>query len=260
MTQESDTIPDELYNYSPDLEQANELLDEAGWGYDSDGNELNEDGWDETGWHGDDYRYNEDGEELYLGWMGTESEFSDILAVYMNEGMEEVGVDFYSTQAGFVVWLDNYYFGYDMPDEDRDFHMFNLATSYTPLHDPYLSYHSSTAPFDANPQNYVDSPEDPQFDDFEEQADFDWYDEDAEQPGLTTDELTERMRQLPAEDDEQFLEYWEALMMRLNRTLPVLPLYSNIEYNFHHEDLENVDIRGFWEWQDAIVDFEWADE
>ncbi len=49
-------------------------------------------------------------------------------------------------------------------------------------------------------------------------------------------------------------------MMRLNRTLPVLPLYSNIEYNFHHEDLENVDIRGFWEWSDAIIDFEWAEE
>lgn len=254
MVQESDKIPDELTGYYPDMDKANELLDEAGWYYDDDGDsrEGEFDYWE------DNYRHNDDGEVLYLGWMGTESDFSDILAVYLTGAMDEAGVDFYATQAGFDVLLDNYYFGFEMEDDERDFHMFNLATSYTPLYDPYYSYHSDFLETSFNVHQFEDSPANPQAD-FSEQVghDFSW--DPTEDEGMTVDELLETMRRLPATDTDQFLEYWEALMLRMNRLLPVLPLYSNQYYHFAHTDLEGFEITGFWDWQQNIVDLEFTD-
>jgi len=249
MYQQSDRIPDELISFSPDTQEAYDLLDDAGWGYDED-----DDPWEE----GAGYRYNADGDRLRLGWLGTESEFSDVLAVYMNDAFSEAGIDFSARQASFDVLLDNYYFAYELEEEDRDYHMFNLATGYTPLYDPYYTYHSDGLGTTRNTNQFADKADEPMAD-FSEQVGhgFSW--DPTVDDGMTVDELTEAMRNLPAAEDEQFLEYWEALMLRLNRLLPVLPLYSNQYYQFAVNDLENFELTGFWDWQHAIVDFRFAD-
>jgi len=254
MYQESDLIPDALTTYYPDMDKVHELLDEAGWHYDED----NTDREGENEYWEDNDRYNEEGEVLYLGWMGTETDFSDILSVYLNDAMDEAGVDFYATQAGFDVLLQNYYYAFEMDEEDRDFHMFNLALTYTPLYDPYYSYHSDFLGTTFNTEQFEDSPENP-MDDFSEQVghDFSW--EPTVEDGLTVDEILENMRRLPAAERDQFLEYWEALMLRMNRFLPVLPLYSNQYYHFANTALDGFEIHGFWDWQQNIVDLEFVE-
>ena len=251
MYQESTRVPDELISYYPDMDKVHQLLDEAGWDKDEDGND-----WVDKATSG--YRYNADGEVLYLGWLGTETDYSDILSVYLTGTMEEAGIDFFARQAGFDVLLDNYYFAYEMDEEDRDYHMFNLATGYTALYDPYYFYHSDWLGTTGNSSQFEDSPDAPMAD-FSEQVGqgFSW--DPTVDDGMTVDELTETMRLLPASESDQFLEYWDALMLRMNRLLPVLPLYSNQYYQFCNTQLEGFHMTGFWDWQDTIVDLRFVE-
>ncbi|MFW6299046.1 MAG: ABC transporter substrate-binding protein, partial [Bacillota bacterium] len=264
MLEESSIVPDELEQYSEDMDKVHELLDEAGYTKDENGDDW--ESFEESG-----TRYNEEGEELTLGWMGTDSDFSDILSNYLTDNMEEAGVNFNSRQAGFDQLLDQYYYAYELDDDEREYNMFNLATSYTETYDPYNTYHSDRLGTTYNTSQFEDSPESPQVDDFTEQAghDFSWIvdhedndyddkdsDEAANEFGLTVDELTERMRRLNQDERDQFREYWEALSLRLNRLLPVLPLYSNEYYNFANQRIEGLELGGFWDWQQNIVDWE----
>jgi len=237
---ESDRIPDELISYTVDKDRANELLDDAGWAYDEDGN----------AWDGDGYRYNDAGEELQLNWLGTESEYSDLLAPIITPNFTEAGINFTARQAGFDILLDHYYYAYEMEEDEREYHMFNLATSYTALYDPYYSYHSDWLGTTYNANQFEDSIENPA-------APL----EDGER---TVDELTVLMRELEASQTDLFLEYWEELQLRLNKLLPTLPLYSNQYYHFVNNrvridgdtSIDGIGLTGFWNWQQAVVDME----
>ena len=253
MLEESDIIGDQLTHYEFDMEKANEKLDEAGYTEDEDGNAWVD--YDTSG-----TRYHEDtGEELVLGWMGTESDYSDILSVYLTPNMEEAGVNFTARQAGFDILIDNYYYAYQLPEEDREYHMYNLAISYTPLYDPYYSYHSDLVGTTFNTHQLIDSPDSPQVDDFSEQEGhgFSWMEDGG--TGLTIDEFTEKMRNLSPADSDQFVEYWEGLMLRMNRLLPMIPLYSNQYYHFANNRVEGFELTGNWDWQQNIVDMTLVD-
>lgn len=255
MLEDSDVVPDELTNYEYDLDKASELLDDAGYTETEDGGT-----WESAD---DGYRYHEDtGEELKLGWLGTESDYSDILANYLNPSMQEAGVNFNAQQASFDRLLQNYYYAYQMDDSERDYQMFNLASSYTEVYDPYYSYHSDFLGTTYNTSQFEDSADNPQVDDFSEQAGqgFSWIDEDdVDGTGLTVDELTVKMRNLSPAETDKFQEYWEALSLRMNRLVPVIPLYSNQYYHFANERVEGLDLTGFWDWQQNIVDWELVD-
>lgn len=255
MLEDSSVVPDELTGYELDLDAANDLLDEAGYSVDENGDDWVDEETSGTRYH------EETGEELVLGWLGTDSDYSDILSQFLNPNMEEAGVNFNSRQAGFDQLLDNYYYAYELDDEDREWNMFNLATSYTEVYDPYNTYHSDRLGSTYNASQFADTADDPQAD-FQEQAGqgFEWIDEDdVEGTGKSIDELTEEMRQINPDNEELYLQYWEAVSLRLNKLLPVVPLYSNQYYHFANNRVDGLELGAYWDWQQNIVDWELED-
>ncbi len=67
------------------------------------------------------------------------------------------------------------------------------------------------------------------------------------------------MRNLSPADSDQFVEYWEGLMLRMNRLLPMIPLYSNQYYHFANNRVEGFELTGNWDWQQNIVDMTLVD-
>jgi len=238
MVSESSRIPDELISYSVDTAKAAELLDDAGWAYDENGN----------AWDGSGYRHNSDGEVLRLNWLGTESEYSDLLAPIITPAFTDAGIQFTARQAGFDILLDHYYYAYEMDADEREYHMYNLASSFTALYDPYYSYHSDMLGTTSNANQFEDSIENPAA--------------PLAAGERTVDELTVLMRNLDASETDQFVEYWEELQIRLNKLLPILPLYSNQYYHFVNTrvrvdgdtSVDGIGLTGFWNWQQAVVD------
>ena len=103
--------------------------------------------------------------------------------------------------------------------------MFNLATGFADLYDPYWSYHS----------------------DFYNQ----WMNSSQIDSALV-DQYVIALRQ--AETKEDFVEQWKLFQVWMNENLPVLPLYSNDYHDFYATKLKGFDTTSIWDWTKAIVD------
>lgn len=236
MLQESSTVPDDLIHYTVDLTKARALLDDAGWEFESDGTTTYVQGTNTV-------RYNSDGEPLDINWLGTVGEYSDLLGPILIAGMSEVGINLNATQADFGTLLDNYYYAYTMDVEDRQYHMFNLATTFGTAFDPYNSYHSDWLGTWQNSNQLSDTPSGPAA--------------PLETGEKTIDEITVLMRELDpslSTSHDLFLEYWEMYIFRMNKLLPNIPLYSNEYHHFVNSQIKGFDASVFWDWTQSIVD------
>lgn len=106
MVEESDIVPEELINYTKDIDKAIELLESAGWMYGkADGETL----FDKDAGH--DTRYNRLGVPLVINWGAQEdSRYSNLLLPIMMDGFEEAGVQL---EVDYLNWdglLSNYYY------------------------------------------------------------------------------------------------------------------------------------------------------
>ena len=251
MVQESvlfDEGNDELFNYAPDIEEAVALLEDAGWIYDENGDAYVQ--GDGT------VRYNEAGEPLRINWLGTISDYSDLLGPILEAGTSQVGIDLRAEQADFATLIDHYYYAYTLDPADRQYHMFNLATSFTALYDPWYSYNSANLGTTYNSNQFADTAENPQkpLDRSADAVTRTVGDFTYVGPELSIDELTENMRNLEGSQTDEFLCYWEMFQIRMNDLLPVLPLYSNEYYHFANVAVQGLSTTGFWNWQQSIVD------
>jgi peptide/nickel transport system substrate-binding protein len=222
MLADSDVVPEQLTQYTFDPEKAAALLDEAGWSFDAAGEAYANDG----------YRYNADGEILQLNWMATETEYSDLLLPILRKGFSEAGIKLTIDFTDFGTLLDKYYYVKKEDVEEREYHMFNLASSFSEAYDPYYSYHSDHMDTWMNSNQFENA---------------------------RVDELTVLMRELEPTQRDEFLGYWEEFITIMNDELPSLPLYSNEYYHFNNAKIEGFEASAFWDWADSIVDMKIVD-
>ncbi|SHK10378.1 peptide/nickel transport system substrate-binding protein [Anaerobranca californiensis DSM 14826] len=191
------------YPYS--LEAAKKLLDEGGWNLDANGKPYT----------GEGIRHKMVGEELMplvIKWFGSaNNQFTDLLAIRLlqNPDIEAAGMKFEQTVGDFGE-LINWYTRtggeqYTVPT----YHMFNLATSFTPIYDLQRSY----KPGDRVNYNRI--------------ADEELYN------------LAVKLVNRPATDREGFKKDFVNFIVRWNELLPDIPLYSNTLHDFFNEKLKD---------------------
>jgi peptide/nickel transport system substrate-binding protein len=241
----SDEGDDTLIHYAVDLAQAASLLDAAGWAFQSDGTTAYVQGTDTV-------RYNADGDMLEINWLGTISEYSDLLGPILIDGFSKAGVKLNAVQQPFSVLLENYYYAYTLPEADRQYHMFNLATTFNIAFDPYGSYHTDWLGTWQNSNQFADTAAAPQVPldatytitvgDFTVNGE------------KSIDELTILMRELEPDQTDEFQAYWEMFIIRMNLLLPNIPLYSNQYHHFANSSIKGFEASVFWDWVASVVD------
>ena len=207
-------LNEKLNQYPYSLEKAVELLEEDGWIYDANGDEYKE---------GIRYKKTEDGElmPLELEWASTEQNaFSDLLVVKLQENPDvaAAGMKINQTVMTFGELL-NYLYRDGSKDSKYGvptYHMFNLATNYTPRYDLTTAY--TTDPdllkLGLN-DNYI-------------------LDEKLES-------LAKEMVLLDPEDRDGFKAKFVEFITRWNELMPDIPLYSNLYHDFYNDKLKNYD-------------------
>lgn len=215
-----------LNQYPYSLEAAKELLDQAGFNLDANGNPY------ESGIR---YKRMDDGTlmPLILEWASTEQNaVSDLLVIKLQENpdLAAAGIKINQTVMTFTELLNYLYRDatqgakYGVPT----FHMFNLATNYNPVYDLSTTYTTDPDMFaQGYNTNFI-------------------LDEEL-------DRLAKEMVKVDPEDRETFKQKFVEFTVRWNYLLPDLPLYSNIYHDFYNDKLKDYEINSLIEISKAIL-------
>jgi peptide/nickel transport system substrate-binding protein len=241
-----------LINYQLNVGAANTVLNTTEWKYEADGTTLFDPAKAATQNNGTIegnvyFRHNAAGQVLQINHMGTvENTITDLIGIQFPKYFGQAGIKFTIKFVEFNELLDNYYYSYNLkpttenPTDRRMYHTFNLASNFGAAFDPYYSFHSDWYGTWYNANQLVDSPDSPAM--------------PLGEGELTIDELTVLMRELDPTQRAEFLEYWFAFVVRWNKLLPNLPLYSNEYYDVFNKRISGVTTSPFWDWSDAIND------
>ncbi len=208
----------ELNSYDFSLTEAIKELDQSEYKYQSDG---------KTPWaEGTGSRYNAAGEELVIKHFGTENnEITELIKSDLTTNGEKVGIKYESTLGDWNALIDQYYYWSKHPVEDR-YNIFNLATNFTAVYDPYLTSHSRLAGTTFNPLSITDA---------------------------ELDRLSEEMRKLDKSQRDEYSKLWLEYQTRYNEILPLLPLYANVYRDYYNADkIESMPTTSFNSWYDVI--------
>lgn len=219
-------LNEQLNQYAYSLEEAQSLLEEAGWVLDENGGDYTE---------GIRYKEMEDGElmPLSIEWASTEQNpVSDLLVVKLQENpdVQEVGMEIKQTVMSFDELLLYMY-----RDGSQDakygvptYGMYNLATNYTPRYDLSTTYTTDPEMIKAGyNDNYI-------------------VDEELEA-------AAKAMVNLDPEDTDAYKENFVKFISRWNELLPDLPLYSNIYHDFFDEKLKDYDTNDLVRISDSLL-------
>ena len=211
---------DGLTKYTVDIDKANELLDNAGW-------TLNRDG--------DPYRAGTD--DVRCKIVDGELVALDLTMMYpagnhIVESMQECFFDNLA-QAGIKITpvpeemeqlLQVYY-----REAERTTDMIYLATNFHVVVDPSITYSA-----DPTPNHLI------------------WnntYSDDEELYQLAVD-----MRKTPPGAIYDYVTKWIAFQERYNKVLPTIPIYSNVYFDFYTPQLQNYHITEHVTWTQAILE------
>lgn len=216
-------VNETLVNYSFNVEEANRLLDESPYKFESDGVTPFDAAKAADGY----WRHDADGNRLTINHLGTvDNEITDLISTELPKGTNRAGIEFTVDWQDFNALLNNYYYGYSL-GADRKYHSFNLATGFTEVYDPYYSLHSD---FYGTWQNATGT-RDPEI-----------------------DRLTKQMRALDPEDKATYADYWFEYQVRWNELLPVLPIYSNEYFDIFNARVEGLATTPTYQWARALID------
>lgn len=217
---EIDKIPNLVLNYAT----ANDLLDQTEWKFEADGTTP----FDRTkATAGSNYfRHNAAGKVLQINHFGTSGlSTTDNIEIQFTASMPLAGIKFTMTSGDFSVLLDHYYYSYNLKEEERVYHSFNLGSSFGAAYDPYYSFHSDWLGTWYN-ANQISDP--------------------------VLDDYMVRMRRTEPGNNEQYLAYWVAYQFRWAELLPGLPLYSNDYHDIFGSHVKGVETTPFLDWADII--------
>ena len=219
-------LNEKLNQYAYSLEDAKNLLVEAGWVLDEAGNEYKE---------GIRYKKGEDGKlmPLVIEWASTEQNaVSDLLVVKLQENpdVKEVGMEIKQTVMSFDELL--LYMYRDGSNDKKygvpTYGMYNLATNYTPQYDLSTTYTTDPEMVKAGyNNNYL-------------------LDEELES-------AAKAMVQLDPEDKDAYKANFVKFVTRWNELLPDVPLYSNVYHDFYNDKIKNFENNALIRISDALL-------
>ncbi len=186
-----------------DVEAAKDTLAAAGWNLDAQGNPYTE---------GVRYRRGENGlESLTIRWAKNESRTTDLIREIIEPSMVSAGFALSVTEVPFSEVLEYFY-----RHEDRqDYDMFFLAGDFLQTFDPYYEYNTDDAY-----QGVINT------------------------SGLKDEELmdlAEAMRRTSALEYQLYVERWLAFQRAWVEKMPLIPLYSNMYFDFYAGDIQDYD-------------------
>lgn len=226
MYQENKAEIDALPHFSRDIAKANELLDQTEWRFEADG--VTPFDPSKANAEGTYIRHNSKGEKLVINHFGTEDNtVTDNVELQLKANAPLAGIEFTLTRGDFDALLSHYYYAYELPEGERKYHTFNLASNFSVAYDPYYSFHSDWLGTWMN-ANQVNDPE--------------------------IDRLTKAMRSLEPTQREEYSKLWLEFQKAYADYLPTIPLYSNQYYDIFSKHVKGMNTTPFADWSDIICD------
>lgn len=205
-----------------DVEEAQRILTDAGWAFDAEGGAYVE---------GIRYRKEGDGSltPLVVSWAkSTDSKTTDIIEEYISEPFAQAGIDLQITEMVFEEMMRHFY-----RIEPRTYDMFFLASNFLSVFDPYYDYNTA-----------------------------DFYQGAVNTSGLKDEHLqylAMEMRTTPPMEMYEYAQKWVAFQEYWVEVMPLVPLYSNVYFDFFRNDLQDYDVTLSNTWSSAIP-YAWIGE
>ncbi len=220
----AEELTEKLKPISFNIETANDYLDETEWIYEADGTTLFDRA--KATAQGTYLRHNAQGNSLTINHLGiSDNVLTDIIEIQYVANTPLVGIDFNLTKSDYSSVLQSFYYSYELPDEERIYNTFNLASNFTAVFDRYYSWHSDFMETQQNKGQLSD-------------------------PVL--DELIIEMRETDQNDREGYLDAWVAYQVRWNELMPQIPLYSNEYYDIYHNYVDGLNTSVFEGYESVI--------
>jgi len=206
------------------IDRANEYLDQTDWRFEEDGStpfdasQANSDGTY--------MRHNSSGEMLTINHGAANAEIGAVIEIEFLRNTPLAGIQYNFEYPDWDTILDQFYFGFLLPDEERHFSTFSMGTGFNVPFDPYTaSWHSDFLDDWSNSNNLSD----PELDDL----------------------IIALIRTEPG-DNATYLERWFDYVVRWNYLLPALPLYSNEYFDLFNDRVQGVNTTPFASWYQDI--------
>lgn len=229
--EERDTV------YTLNVDKANELLDQTDYKFESDGSTP----WDAAKAQaaaeadGDNFsywRYNSAGEELQINHAAGAENVGNSVNSQLTPNGRLAGIHYTMSIIDFNILLENFYNLGSVKPEDRTYHAYTLATSFTPVFDPYYSYHTDWL----GTQNNTEQVSDPE-----------------------ADRITSELRRVDPTDTDGYLEKWLEFQLWFNDYLPQIPLYSNQYFDIYNNRITGLETTPDWDWSMDISDISFTE-
>ena len=205
------------------IERANEYLDQSEWKFEADGTTP----FDATKAtpDGSYMRHNSAGEMLTIFHGAANAEVGAVIELEFLRNTPLAGMQYNFEYPDWDTILDQLYFSFMLPDEERHFSTFSMGTGFNVPFDPYFSWHT----------DFVDT----------------WQNSNSlSDPQL--DELIVTMRRTEPGDNATYLERWFDYVVRWNEILPAIPLYSNEYFDLFNARVLGVNTNPFASWYQDI--------
>ncbi|MCL2046545.1 MAG: ABC transporter substrate-binding protein [Oscillospiraceae bacterium] len=216
-------IAESLTQIAFNLEKANEHLDQTEWVFEEDGvtpfdsSLANSDGTY--------MRHNSDGEALVIRHYSASSVVGGAIEAEAIKNAPLIGMVYEVTHGDFDTLTNHFYYGYSMPDSERVYSAFNLATNFTAVDDKYWYFHSDQLGTWQNSNQIGDD---------------------------ELDEIIVAMRSLDPTQTDEHADLWLAYQIRWQQLLPSLPLYSNQYFDIFNSVVTQVPTTPYANWEDVI--------
>ena len=235
------SLEDQLTAYEVDLTEAEKLLDEAGWVKNQDGIREKQFRVLEDGTYVDaDDASAQDGKletvklELTLIYPEDNHTIAESLEKNFVKNLEKAGISL-TLEATPMGELLNQFYGYT----ERTADMIFLASNFDTVFDP-STYFDEVVDEETGEITHV------------------W-----RNAGLADEELyesTQAMHETEPGDVLTYCQHWMDFQTRFNDVLPMLPIYSNVYFDFYCSTLQDYEIGENTSWADAIVGSYMSDE
>ena len=211
-----EAVETELNKYEYNLETAKQVLIDDGWTLNANGGEFVE--------GTDDVRYKqlEDGtlQPLIIKWAcTTDNPVVDLLNTMLVPNAPLVGMKIEPTVMDFNQMLE------ELQKPGSEYNMFNLATGFYPIIQPWYSYTDDVEYWGVNNSNMIADTE------------------------LAT--VTEEMRYIV--DEDEWNAKWLEYQIRFNELCLDIPLYSDLYHAFYTPKLQNYNPDALHQWDQTLL-------